>query len=80
MSFEERRRCSCQAGVIAEREIARLPSSTRTYAARVLQGGKELVSQKRVAVTAKGIPLPRVELIDAFMDAGPHLQLNRSIG
>jgi hypothetical protein len=34
----------------------------------VLEGGEELMPQKRVAISTHGIPLPRVELVDAVMN------------
>jgi hypothetical protein len=35
----------------------------------VLQGGEELVPQERVPISSQGVPLPRVELVDAVMKA-----------
>jgi hypothetical protein len=39
----------------------------------VLEGRKEFVSQERVAISSQGIPLPRVELVDAVVGLGVSL-------
>jgi hypothetical protein len=35
----------------------------------VLEGREELMSQEGVAISSQGIPLPRVKLVDAVMNA-----------
>jgi hypothetical protein len=35
----------------------------------MLEGGQELVPQERVTVSSQGVPLPRVELVDAVVNA-----------
>ena len=71
VSLDERRRPGGEAAGIAQREITRLPAGARTDAARVLEGGEELVAREGIVGCAERIPLRRRELVDAVVVLGP---------
>jgi hypothetical protein len=50
-------------------DVSRIPTCAGTNTVRVLEGRQELVAQERVAISSQGIPLPRVEVFDAVMNA-----------
>ncbi len=58
-----------QSRFIGHRNVGGVPARTGPDAVSVLEGCEELVSQERVAISSQGIPLPRVELVDAVMKA-----------
>ena len=70
MSLDESGRGSGQPLRIAERDIGRIPARAGADAVRVLQCGKELMSQERIAISPERIPLLRIELVDAVVDLG----------
>ena len=54
---------------IIQRDVSRIPTCAWTNTVRALEGSQELVSQERIAISSQGIPLPRVEVFDAVMNA-----------
>ena len=58
-----------QPRLIEDRDVGGVPARTGAYAVRVLESREKLVSQEGVSISSQGIPLPRVELVNAVMDA-----------
>jgi hypothetical protein len=69
MALGEGRGGGGQSRGVVNRDISRIPARAGTDTVRVLEGRQELVSQERVAISSQGIPLPRVEVFDAVVDA-----------
>ena len=69
MAFGEGRCRGGQSRCIVQRDVSRIPTRAWTNTVRVLEGRQELVSQERIAISSQGIPLPRVEVFDAVVDA-----------
>ena len=58
-----------QSRLIEDRDVGGVPARTGAYAVSVLESREKLVSQEGVSISSQGIPLPRVELVNAVMDA-----------
>jgi hypothetical protein len=69
MTFDVGGRRRRQARLIENRDVGGIPARAGTYALSVLQRRQKLVSQEGVSISSQGIPLPRVELVNAVMDA-----------
>ena len=69
MAFDERRGCRRQSRLIGQRDVGGIPARAGTYAVGMFERRKELVSQEGVSISAQGIPLPWVELVDAVVNA-----------
>jgi hypothetical protein len=68
MGLHEGRRRGGEPGLIGESQIGRVPPGTAAYAVRVLEGCEEFVPQEGITISPERIPLPRVELVDRFVD------------
>src|SRR5262245_17778527 len=58
--------------LIGQRDIARIPACARPDTSRVLEGREEFVPQKRHLRAIQRIPLPCVDIRNAFVDRAPH--------
>jgi hypothetical protein len=77
MSLYESGRGRGESVSIRKRDIGRIPARAGADAVRVLQRGEELVPQKRIAIPAERVPLPRIELVDAVVDLGSGRRLRQ---
>jgi|HubBroStandDraft_5_1064220.scaffolds.fasta_scaffold25372_1 hypothetical protein len=62
-----------QSQLIGQGDVGRIPPRPGADTVGVLESRQEFVSQERVAISSQGIPLPRVELVDAVMGLGVSL-------
>jgi hypothetical protein len=69
MAFDVGRRRRRQSRLIEDCDVGGVPACAGTYAVSMLQGREKLVSQEGVSISTQGIPLPRVELVNAVMNA-----------
>ena len=73
VAFVEGGRGRGQPQLIGQGDVGRIPPRSGADAVGVFESSKEFVSQERVAISSQGIPLPRVELVDAVVGFGVSL-------